>query len=176
MKILGTFFLCFVGIGSICQSWLLKETVNEITPRLNICLSFGIAVAGGIYIGVNVSGGHINPAVTIGASMKRILWTNIILIHYISHMIWAISYDSYLYRARRSPKIWLLWHIIKQMQFWDDLVVTQKKMPKCSFYILFHKLLELSLAQLLFTSYIPTRRALLKTTFPKVTILRNHSS
>ena len=63
---LGTFFLCFVGIGSICQSWLLKETLNETTPRLNICLSFGIAVAGGIYIGVNVSGGHINPAVTIG--------------------------------------------------------------------------------------------------------------
>ena len=70
---LGTFFLCFVGIGSICQSWLLKETLNETTPRLNICLSFGIAVAGGIYIGVNVSGGHINPAVTIGTVCSRCL-------------------------------------------------------------------------------------------------------
>ena len=72
IKSLGTFLLCFVGIGSICQSWLLEETLNEKTSRLNICLSFGIAVAGGIYIEVNVSGGNINPAVTVGTTQNLI--------------------------------------------------------------------------------------------------------
>ena len=69
----------------VCQSWLLEETLNEKTSRLNICLSFGIAVADGIYIEVDVSGGHINPAATIGTTQNlicvRIDWKTYILVN-----------------------------------------------------------------------------------------------
>ena len=66
--------------------------------------------------------------------------------------------------------------IFKPMQFWVDWDVIPKKMQKCSFCIRYLKSPGLSVLQHLCTSFIRTLQALLKMSFPKVSISRNRSS
>jgi aquaporin Z len=58
----GTFLLVFAGTSAIVVNDL---SAGAITP-LGIGLVFGLAVAGMIYAVGDISGAHINPAVTIG--------------------------------------------------------------------------------------------------------------
>ncbi|GBD37185.1 Propanediol diffusion facilitator [bacterium HR36] len=62
-ELIGVFFLTFVGGGAIC--------VNELLPAeqkiglIGIALAHGLALSIGVSASMNVSGGHLNPAVTI---------------------------------------------------------------------------------------------------------------
>uniref|UniRef100_T1IS40 Aquaporin n=1 Tax=Strigamia maritima TaxID=126957 RepID=T1IS40_STRMM len=58
-ELIGTFFLVLVGCGS-CISW------NEPDDLLQIALAFGVTVATMVQCICHISGGHINPAVSIG--------------------------------------------------------------------------------------------------------------
>ncbi len=61
-ELFGTFMLVFAGTGAI--------TINEITggavSHVGIALTFGLVVMAVIYAVGDVSGAHINPAVTLG--------------------------------------------------------------------------------------------------------------
>ena len=57
----GTFILCLVGIGSTLQGT--DDAFGTSNPAGPI--AGGIGVFLGIYMGANVSGGHVNPAVTM---------------------------------------------------------------------------------------------------------------
>ena len=61
-ELLGTFMLVFAGTGAI--------TINELTggavSHVGIALTFGLVVMAVIYAVGDVSGAHINPAVTLG--------------------------------------------------------------------------------------------------------------
>jgi aquaporin Z len=56
---LGTFWLVFAGVATIL--------FNPTTGNLGIALAFGLTVLTGVYALGRISGGHFNPAVTIGA-------------------------------------------------------------------------------------------------------------
>jgi len=63
----GTFILCLVGNGAV------HEDKYAGTGALAVCFAYGMGVAFGIYASAGVSGGHINPAVTISfAIMGRL--------------------------------------------------------------------------------------------------------
>lgn len=67
-EFLGTFILCVFGIGSIAQTLLSGgKNGNWIT----IALGFGLGLALALVISGNVSGGHLNPAVTITLAVYR---------------------------------------------------------------------------------------------------------
>jgi aquaporin Z len=59
---LGTFLIVFAGTGAIVVNDLSRGAVTQ----LGIALVFGVAVAATIYAVGDISGSHINPAVTIG--------------------------------------------------------------------------------------------------------------
>ncbi len=60
-EFIGTYLLVFSGTGAI----VVNETANGIIGHLGIALSFGLIVMAVIYATGEISGAHINPAVTI---------------------------------------------------------------------------------------------------------------
>jgi MIP family channel proteins len=60
---IGTFFLCFAGIGAIVAT---SEPINSGVGLLGIALAHGIALSIAVSIFAGISGAHFNPAVTVG--------------------------------------------------------------------------------------------------------------
>lgn len=58
----GTFFLIFIGAGSICLDAFTGGRVG----LLGIALAHGLALSIGVSATMGISGGHLNPAVTFG--------------------------------------------------------------------------------------------------------------
>ena len=82
-ELLGTFFLVLVGCGS-CSTFPYEATIYNNTLQkevvvikkdpgslVQIAFSFGLAVASIVWAIVHVSGGHINPAVSIAFFATR---------------------------------------------------------------------------------------------------------
>lgn len=61
-EFLGTFALVFAGTGAI----VINETSGGVITHVGIALTFGLVVLAMIYTLGDVSGAHLNPAVTLG--------------------------------------------------------------------------------------------------------------
>lgn len=74
---LGTFVLVFGGCGSaiFAAQVLTDDTVNMGIGFLGVALAFGLTVLTMAYAVGHISGGHFNPAVTLGAALAgRVEW------------------------------------------------------------------------------------------------------
>lgn len=60
---IGTFFLCFAGIGAIVST---QSPISSGIGLVGIALAHGLALSIAVSIFAGVSGGHHNPAVTVG--------------------------------------------------------------------------------------------------------------
>ena len=70
---LGTFFLVLIGDGSIAQ-----KTMGVSQDFTNVALGYGLALMVGILVSGGVSGGHLNPAVTLTmAFMGKCRWIQV---------------------------------------------------------------------------------------------------
>lgn len=65
---LGTFILCFIGAGAICLATLKGADYEGL---LAIAVAHGIALSVAVSVTMNVSGGHVNPAVTAAMLVTR---------------------------------------------------------------------------------------------------------
>lgn len=73
-EFLGTFTLVFAGTGAI----VINETSGGAIGHAGIALVFGLVVLAMIHTFGDVSGAHLNPAVTIGfAAAGRFAWKNV---------------------------------------------------------------------------------------------------
>ncbi|MFI5626594.1 MIP/aquaporin family protein [Nocardioides sp. NPDC051685] len=77
-EVIGTFILVFIGCGSVVAIVTGASHAGQLTWGLDVAavgLAFGIAVVIGAYTFGRISGGHFNPAVTLGvATAGRISW------------------------------------------------------------------------------------------------------
>jgi MIP family channel proteins len=102
-EFVGTFALIFIGAGSICAEQFLHGTGG---PGL-----LGIALAQGLVIGVmvtamgHISGGHFNPAVSIGFWVTRRISTLDIILYWAAQLAGAIA-AAYLLKVVVPEETW----------------------------------------------------------------------
>lgn len=85
-EFLGTFVLVFVGCGTA-----ILDAGNKGVDYLGVAMAFGVAVMVMVYAVGAISGGHFNPAVTVGLAIaRRFPWTNV-LAYLITQVIAAIA-------------------------------------------------------------------------------------
>jgi len=92
-ELLGTYILVFVGTGAI----MINEITGGTVSHLGVGLSFGLVVMAMIYAIGDISGAHINPAVTIAFAIAKRFPKNQILPYISFQLLGAILASASLY-------------------------------------------------------------------------------
>lgn len=87
VEALGIFFFVFVGAGSVITA---HAAGLGITSLLVIAIANGIGLALAISFTMNISGGHINPAVTIAALINNKIKLNDAIVYIIAQVVGAV--------------------------------------------------------------------------------------
>lgn len=94
-EFLGTFTLCFIGQGAICIQQMTNGGAGGVLP---IAIAHGLALSVMISALGATSGGHFNPAVTLGFVVtRRQSWTSAIT-YWVSQLLGALV-ASFLLRS-----------------------------------------------------------------------------
>ena len=89
-EFIGTFALVFIGAGSICTDSFLTARGQPGTGLLGIALAHGLVLAVMISAVGHISGGHINPAVTVGAMVTRKIDLKLGGVYIVSQLLGAV--------------------------------------------------------------------------------------
>ncbi|MFZ9933296.1 MAG: MIP/aquaporin family protein [Chthoniobacterales bacterium] len=93
-EFLGTFCLVFAGTGAI----VVDDLTGGIVTHPGVALTFGLVVLAMIYSLGDISGAHLNPAVTLGFFAARRLGGGLVLPYIASQVAGALA-ASFLLRA-----------------------------------------------------------------------------
>ncbi len=88
-EFLGTFALIFFGAGAVCVDWHLRATGGLGLPA--IALAHGLAFAIMVSALGHISGGHFNPAITIGFWVTKRISTLDTLAYWGAQLLGAIA-------------------------------------------------------------------------------------
>lgn len=88
-ELLGTFILVFVGTGSVVTALFIGDGLT-VPGILLIALTFGLTLTVIIYSLGSVSGAHVNPAVTIAASLAGKLKARHIIPYIVMQLLGAV--------------------------------------------------------------------------------------
>jgi MIP family channel proteins len=89
-EFIGTFTLIFIGAGSICADQYLRSTNQPGLGLLAIALAQGLAFGVMVTAVGHISGGHLNPAVTIGFWVTRRISTIQSLCYWVAQLVGAV--------------------------------------------------------------------------------------
>jgi aquaporin Z len=88
-EFIGTFALIFFGAGAVCAYQFL-HSANDIS-LLGIALAHGLAIGVMVTVFGHISGGHFNPAVTIGFWVTRRMSTFNVLLYWVAQLAGAVA-------------------------------------------------------------------------------------
>jgi len=95
-ELVGTMILIIFGAG-VVGGVVMKKSKAEGAGWIVITIGWGLAVAMGVYAVGNVSGAHLNPAVTVGlASIGEFPWADVPL-YIVAQMVGAIIGATVIY-------------------------------------------------------------------------------
>lgn len=83
---IGTYMMVFCGTGAI----IINQEMNGVITHPGIAATFGLIVAAVIYALGDVSGAHINPAVTIAFALRKVFPVKEIIPYVLSQSVGAI--------------------------------------------------------------------------------------
>jgi aquaporin Z len=92
-EIFGTFALVFAGTGAI----VINEVSGGAVTHAGIALTFGLVVLAMVYAVGEVSGAHLNPAVTIGFCLARRFPGRRVLPYIVSQCVGAFLASGFLH-------------------------------------------------------------------------------
>jgi aquaporin Z len=90
-EFIGTFTLIFIGVGAIAADFLTADLTGGKLGVTGIALAHGLAIAVMVSATAAISGGHLNPAVTIGLLSIGKISKNDALFYIIAQCLGAIA-------------------------------------------------------------------------------------
>jgi MIP family channel proteins len=104
-EFVGTFTLIFVGAGSICADAYLRAQGQHGIGVLGVAVAYGLATAVMVTAVGHISGGHLNPAVTIGFWVTKRISTLDAILYGVSQLIGA-TFAAYGLTITISESSW----------------------------------------------------------------------
>jgi MIP family channel proteins len=95
----GTFILIMFGVGVVAQVVLSRNTAGT---YLSINIAWGLAVTMGCYVAAGVTGGHLNPAVTLALAVHRKFPWSKVLPYALAQMAGAFAASAVVYVTYRE--------------------------------------------------------------------------
>ena len=103
-EFIGTFALIFFGAGSICADRYLQGSGGGI-GLLGIALAYGLAMAIMVSALGHISGGHFNPAVSIGFWVTKRIGTLEVFLYWAAQVLGGIA-AAFLLKAVIPEETW----------------------------------------------------------------------
>jgi MIP family channel proteins len=104
-EFIGTFTLIFIGAGSICADQYMHATGQGNVGLLGIAAAYGLATGIMVTAVGHISGGHLNPAVTVGFWVTKRLGTMESLLYWVAQLLGGIA-AAYLLVAIVPESVW----------------------------------------------------------------------
>jgi MIP family channel proteins len=92
----GTFTIVFAAAAAMCADQYLRATGQGNITILGLALAYGLAVAIMVTAIGHISGGHLNPAVTIGFWVTRRLSSTQTFLYWVAQLLGSIAAASLL--------------------------------------------------------------------------------
>lgn len=96
-ELVGAFLLSFIGAGAICLTAV--EGANGAAGLLGVAIAHGLILSIGVSATMNVSGGHLNPAVTVCMLVTKRIGLSDAIQYIIAQLIGATIAGALVYVA-----------------------------------------------------------------------------
>jgi aquaporin Z len=106
-ELIGTFWLVLGGCGSaVFAAKSISDGVSVGIGFLGVSLAFGLTVLTGVYAFGTISGGHFNPAVTLGAALARRVEWAALPVYWIAQVIGGLLGGLVIYVIAKGQDGW----------------------------------------------------------------------
>ncbi len=107
-EFIGTFWLVLGGCGSavFAAKFASADGVSLGIGFLGVALAFGLTVLTGVYAFGTISGGHFNPAVTLGAALARRVEWKALPAYWIIQVIGGLVAGAVIYIIAKGQEGW----------------------------------------------------------------------
>jgi MIP family channel proteins len=90
-ELFGTFAVVFFAAGALCADQYLRSSGQGSITILGLALAYGLTVGIMVTAVGHISGGHLNPAVTVGFWVTRRLSTTQTILYWVAQLLGAVS-------------------------------------------------------------------------------------